>query len=134
LCWGAILRDETRTIVRYPLRLNSDAYQRFMKMDIREMYKEDNIFMYDGAPCHRSKHTMAYLDRKKVCILSDWPLQSPDLNPIVNPCAILKKNISRCNASNKEELWYAIVDEWHKISNGVILSLYRSMQCFRHEV
>jgi len=31
------------------------------------------------------------------------------------------------NASNKEELWYVIVDEWHKISNDVLLSLYCSI-------
>ena len=43
----------------------SDAYTSVLKVRIRKMYKEDNIFMRDGAPCHRSKHTMAYLDRKK---------------------------------------------------------------------
>ena len=84
MCWSAILVDETRTIVRCPPRLNSLAYQNVLKVGIQEMYKEDIIFMHDGAPCHRSKQTQGFLDRKKVCVLSDWPSQSPDLNPIEN--------------------------------------------------
>jgi len=127
LCWGAILGDGTRTIVRCPPRLNSEAYQDVLDVGIRDMYKEDNIFMHDGAPCHRSRQTKAYLDRKKVCVLSDWPSQSPDLNPIENLWATLKKNVSRRHASNKEELWHVIVEEWHKVPNNSILSLYRSM-------
>jgi len=54
LCWGAIRGDGTTTFVRCPPRLNSDACQSVLK-GIREIY-EDNIFMHDGAPCHRSKH------------------------------------------------------------------------------
>jgi len=60
LCWGAILGDGTRTIVRCPPRLNSDAYQNVLKVGIQEMYKEDSIFMHDGARCHRSKQTKAF--------------------------------------------------------------------------
>ena len=101
-----------------PPRLNSDAYQNVLKVGIHEMYKENSIFMHDGAPCHISKQTQAFLDRKKVCVLSDWPSQSLDLNPIENMWAILKKNVSRRNASNKEDLWHV---EWHKISNDYIL-------------
>ena len=67
-----------------------------------------------------------FLGRKK-SVLSDWPSQSPDLNPIENLWVILKKNVSRRNASNKEDLWHVIVEEWHKISNDYILSLCRSM-------
>ena len=43
-----------------PLRLNSDAYHNVLKVGIQEMYKEDSIFMHDGAPCHRSKQTQAF--------------------------------------------------------------------------
>ena len=65
LCWGAILGDGARTIVRCPPRLNSDSYQNVLKVGIQEMYKENSIFMHDGAPCHRSKQTQNFLDRKK---------------------------------------------------------------------
>ena len=58
--WGAILGDGTRTIVRCLPRLNSNAYQNVLKVGIQEMYKEDSIFMHDGAPCHRSKQTQAF--------------------------------------------------------------------------
>ena len=52
--------------------------------------------------------TYLSLFRKKVCTLPDGPSQSPDLNPIENIWVILKKNVSRQNASKKEKLWYKL--------------------------
>ena len=64
-----------------------------------------------------------FLDRKKVCVLSDWLSRSnPNhLDPIENLWVILKKNFNRRNASNKEDLWHVIAVEWNKISNDYIL-------------
>jgi len=127
MCWGAILGDGSRTLIRCPPRMDSDAYINILKEGLPNMYKDDSIFMHDGAPCHQSKKTSAYLHRKKVCVLCDWPSQSPDLNPIENLWAILKRNISRCNPVNKEDLWNLIVEEWNKIPYDTIHSLYCSM-------
>ena len=40
-------------------------------------------FLQDGAPCHKSKRTMAHLADQPFGII-DWPGNSPDLNPIEN--------------------------------------------------
>ena len=91
------------------------------------MYKHGSIFMHDGAPCHQSKKTLTYLHRKKVCLLCDWPPQSPDLNPLENLWRILKRNVSIGNPANKEDIWNLIMDEWNINPYDTIHSLYSSM-------
>ena len=73
---------------------------------------------------HRSISTLQYLDRRKVCVLSDWPPQSPDLNPIKNLWAILKEKVARDTC---DKLWSFTKLEWDLINNDVIAKLYDSM-------
>ena len=84
MCWGAILGDGSRTLIRCPYWMDSDAYINILQEGILNMYKHDSIFNHDGAPCHQSKKTAAYLHRKNVRVLCDWPPQSPDLNTLEN--------------------------------------------------
>ena len=104
MCWGAILGDGTRTIVRCPPRPNSDAYQNVLKM-FRKCIKKTAF------SCMTVPHA---IDRNKLRLYSIEKSLCPDLNPIENLWAILKKNVSRRNASNKEDIWHVIVEEWHK--------------------
>ena len=43
-----------------------------------------NLFQQDGAPAHRSRHTVAYLRSNvpEFIELENWPPNSPDLNPV----------------------------------------------------
>ena len=62
------------------------------------------VFMHDGAPCHRSASTLAFLDSRNVCLLSDWPEQSLDLNIIENMWAQVKMNTLKQQATSKDYL------------------------------
>lgn len=44
---------------------------------------EGDVFMHDGAPCHRARVVFEYLKSVSVPIL-DWPGNSTDLNLIKN--------------------------------------------------
>jgi hypothetical protein len=46
-------------------------------------YGNDWFLVQDGAICHTSKETMAYLS-EYATVLRNWPSGSPDLNPIEN--------------------------------------------------
>ena len=49
------------------------------------------------------------------------------LESLGKPMVHFEENVSRGNSTNKDELWDLILQEWNKISNDVIHSLYRSM-------
>ena len=84
MVWGAIKSDGSRTLVRCPARLNSVEYQNVLQSGLLPLYDVDNIFQQDGAPCHTSASSISFIENHGICLLSDWPAQSPDLN-IIEP-------------------------------------------------
>ncbi len=48
--------------------------------------------------------------------IMDWPLQSPDLNPIENLWKTLGVKVMERNPTNTENLWVKLQEEWSKIS------------------
>lgn len=72
------------------------------------------IFQQDGAPCHTAKKCIAWCKKNKVELL-DWPGNSPDLNPIENLWARLKRAVAAKRPSNKRQLTEAVIHAWHHI-------------------
>jgi len=127
LVWGAIRSDGNRILIKCPPRLDSLEYQHILSRGLPELYDSHLVFMQDGAPCHRSCSTMEFLDKENVCLLSDWPAQSPDLNIIENMWAELKKRLGKYHPIPKEDLWAVIEKEWYAIPNAYVRSLYASL-------
>jgi len=127
LLWGAIKEDGSRILLRCPKIMNSAAYQSVLNEGLPDIYSRHSVLMHDGAPCHRSMSTKLYLERKKICYISDWPSQSPDLNIIENMWAVLKRNVSQRFPHTIEELWEVAKKEWYAIDNAYIRKLYASI-------
>ena len=87
-----------------------------------------NILQQDGAPCHRSRSTMGYLQSSKGVESLDWPAQSPDLNIIENLWSTLQKRIAGRKIGSQEELWEAIQEEWEAIPREDIIKLFQGMK------
>jgi len=127
LVWGLIKADGTRMLIRCPHILNSVEYQTVLRNGLIRVYNSDEIFVQDGAPCHRSASTQQYLETKNVCVLSDWPPQSPDLNIIEHMWAILKARVAKRYCSNSGELWSIVKEEWDRIPMETVQKLYMSI-------
>ena len=61
------------------------------------------IFQQDLAPCRTSKVLQSFFKKSKLHVL-DWPGNSPELNPIENLWAIVKKRLEKCDCSTITKL------------------------------
>jgi len=125
--WGAIKGNGSKVLHRCPAIVNSELYAQIIEDSLLPFLDTNTIFMQDGAPCHRSKATINFLETRNICLLSDWPPQSPDLNIIEHVWAKLKKNIIGTHPKNKDELWEILKEEWQKIDASYIVNLYESI-------
>ena len=71
--------------------LNGAGYRRSILPPVMHKLQEKGVvFMQDGARVHTANATLAYLDRKQVKVLQNWPPRSPDLNPIEKPMELYR--------------------------------------------
>ena len=127
MVWGAIKEDGTRILIRCPDRMNSAGYAEVLQKGLFPIYEQQNIFQQDGSPCHKSGFVSSYLDKKLICILCDWPAQSPDLNIIEPLWSYLKNRVSKCKPRNIEALWKCCEEQWAMIPDQEIKKLYESI-------
>ncbi len=75
--------------------------------------KNEITFVDDNCPIHRARIAR---DRKRENCLQEpsWPVHSPDLNPIENIWAHMKRQL-QCMVLDHEILEKAVVDIWNKV-------------------
>jgi len=72
------------------------------------------VFQQDNDPKHKAKKTTAFFKSNKVKLL-EWPLQSPDLNPIENLWAYL--DVNKTNISDKTSYYAILQKAWEEIDS-----------------
>ena len=93
------------------------------------------VFQQDNDPKHTAKATIKLLNDQRVQVL-DWPSNSPDLNPIENLWAIMKRRVEKevnkqvCekNPVNSAVFQEIIRSEWNNIEETILLNLVNSMR------
>ena len=84
LVMGCIKFHGTRIFICCLPCLDFIVYQRVLREGLLPLYDDHITVMQDGVLCHRSVSRSNFLDKEKICVLSDWPSPSPDLNIIEN--------------------------------------------------
>ena len=127
MVWGAVRADGRRVLLKCEGNVNQYEYQRLLDIGIPQIYSNRYYFMQDGATCHTSRSTTAYLRQKAVRMLEMWPPQSPDLNIIEHMWDELKSKVKNRNPRNVDDLWRYSQEEFGNISNDYITKLYQSL-------
>jgi hypothetical protein len=84
------------------------------------------ILMQDGDKSHGTPANLKYLEAKGIEVLEDWPARSPDLNPIENWWAILKKRVAARGPLDVKELQKFVLREAATVTDEEIASLVNS--------
>lgn len=105
--------------------------QEDLKATIEEygLNEEEITFQHDNDSKHKSGIVGDWLNNQKFRTMP-WPAYSPDLNPIENVWALLKKRLySNYDRPPKgqDELWKRIVETWYAITPEVLQPFYHSM-------
>lgn len=103
------------------------VYQPSLDKIFNESIPEDVLFQQDNAPCHTSRVSMSWFEKKGIKVMK-WPPQSPDLNPIENLWSELGKRVRIHKTNSKKELEAKLHDEWLKIENQTCAKLVANMK------
>lgn len=95
--WGCMTGDYKFHVYRVDQHFNSALYayqiRRVALPMIREAYQGNSfIFQQDNVPIHKTKRMDKLFSEENVEVMT-WPPYSPDLSPIENLWAIIKKNV-----------------------------------------
>ena len=97
--------------------MNSDKYKDILANYLLPILSNSDsqagrVFQQDLAPCHISKKIQTFFAQTGITLL-DRPGNSPDLNPIKNLRAIIKRKLSKYDCSTKILLVKAITKIWY---------------------
>ena len=132
MTWGGISASGTTSLIWIDSSCNARKYiETLGKARIAAFIQRHPhprpLLMEDGAPCHRANLTKNWHAERSIRLLEGWPGQSPDLNPIENVWGLMKREISRKNATTIEEIKKICMRIWRRLTPQYLSALYSSM-------
>ena len=128
--WGGFCANGKTSLFCFSQIMDSKFYVEILRNHIPEvtrMLGSEWRFQQDNDPKHTSRLTKAFL-AENVPELMSWPSNSPDINPVENLWAIVKRDVEKQMPKNREELMQLMVEKWEGIQKSTIKELVRSMR------
>jgi transposase len=138
--WAGIVGNTLIGPFKVPqgVKLNAERYCELLDEDLipwlnkqTVTLKRKLIFQHDNAPSHRAKYTTHWLALKgfKQEKIMTWPPASPDLNPIENLWALIKKKVYEGGQQfqSLSNLWNAVKAAANSILPSEIANLTKSV-------
>ncbi len=131
MIWAAMSSAGVGSLCFLKSTFNAAIYQEilehFMLPSADKLYGDaDFIFQQDLAPAHTAKGTESWFNDHGVTVL-DWPVNSPDLNPIENLWVIVKRKMRDTRHNNADELKATVKETWASIPPQQCHKLITSM-------
>jgi hypothetical protein len=129
--WGCFSYDGVGSIHLVEGNMDAKQYVKILRTKMflcaDELFPDGNfLFQQDNDPKHTSSLAYDLLDSKGIDYMA-WPAYSPDLNPIENLWAILKRRMSDCRPKNADGLWECVQEAWYDLPVELLHNLIDSM-------
>ncbi len=112
------------------------SYIQILDHNLAGIWEPGLVFMQDNAPIHRARKSKLWFQEMGIEVM-EWPSYSPDLNPIENLWALLKKeaykvypDLDKLKGKGEEaetQLFQILQKAWGNIREKVIEGLISSM-------
>lgn len=118
MVWSVMCAQGTGHLYIVEGMMNQQQYKKVLETKLLRQMRDwfpdgDGVFMHDGAPCHKAKSITNFLEENIIKTLP-WPGNSPDMNPIENLWAIVKKRLRKTNITTKTDLIATLTNIWHR--------------------
>ena len=125
--WGCFSKMGLGPLVACDGMMNAEKYVELLRdvlLPELEAVDRPMIFMQDNAPCHKARIVMTFLAENNISTL-EWPPQSPDMNPIENLWAIIKRRRQKKFGVPKTQadLIEQIFETWNAIDQELVSKL-----------
>ena len=131
MVWGGIARRGVTPLAIITGTVDSLKYllilEGYLIQEMRILYPEGYILQQDNAPPHVSRSTKNFFVDHGLEIMSDWPPNSPDLNPIENLWGLMKRKLAPRKRPPLNE-WRLLIEKmWSSLDQDLIEKLIDSM-------
>ncbi|EFO99641.1 hypothetical protein CRE_24833 [Caenorhabditis remanei] len=132
MVWAAISSAGRVKLCFVSKRMDGSEYRYVLRRSLLPFWRRNRHknyqFMQDGAPCHRARKTIKWLEDRRIPVLT-WPACSPDLNIIENVWGYMARKVYEGNKSydNVGQLKKAIVKAWHAVYQNLLDNLFLSL-------
>lgn len=131
MIWGCFMDGQIGRMVSVNTTINSQVYtdilDNFLIPSMEDFATDDAVFQQDGARCHTASDTMNWLKSRNIDTITDWPPQSPDLNPIEHVWDWIDRRLHKTQFRNKKELVAEVTKLWESIPSDYLKGLIESM-------